>query len=171
MICCIWDFILKNASGISAVAAVAAVFITLWSLHVNRRVEKEKMRPIISVEIVDIQNVYNLVVRNIGLTQAFDIHVTTHPLIRIQLTKDLCEDIPFVKHPIPSLLPGAELKCGFIVGYDALKQISNEMRFHIDLKYQDRYGRHFDEKQIVDVRLTADSVIVKEGRCNDEDRG
>lgn len=171
MVCSVWDFVMKNAAGISAVAAVTAVLITLWSMHVNRRVEKEKMRPIISVEIVDIQNVYNLVVRNIGLTQAFDIHVATHPLISIQLTKDLCGDIPFVKYPVPSLLPGAELKCGFIVGYEALKKVSNEMRFHIDLKYQDRYGRSFDEKQIIDVRLTADSVIVKEGTRGDGSKG
>ena len=159
MVCCnTWGWITHNAAAISAIAAVMAVLVAIWSLHTNKRVEAAKMRPIISVEIVNIRNVYNLVVRNIGLTEAYDLGIGVSPNIRINLPP-VVDDIPFLKYPIPNLLPGGELRCAFIAGYDNLTAISRERRFSFELKYKDRYGAAFSEKVKLDLRLITDAAI------------
>ena len=160
MVCCnVWAWITHNAAAISAIAAVMAVLVAIWSLHTNKRVEAAKMRPIITVEIVNIRNVYNLVVKNIGLTDAYDVGIAVSPNIRINFPPDVVGDIPFLKYPIPNLQPGGELKCAFITGYDNLTAISREQRFSFDLKYKDRYGGAFSEKLKLDLRLITDAAI------------
>ena len=160
MVCCnVWGWITHNAAAISAIAAVMAVLVAIWSLHTNKRVEAAKMRPIITVEIVNIRNVYNLLVKNIGLTDAYDVGIEVSPSIRISIPPDVVGDIPFLKYPIPNLQSGGELRCAFVVGYDNLTAISRERRFSFDLKYKDRYGGAFSEKLKLDLRLITDAAI------------
>ena len=141
MVCCsVWSWIVNNAAAISALAAVTAVFVAIWSLHTNRNLEKAKMRPIITVEIVNIRNFYNLVVRNTGLTAASEVQIHVSPPIRINLSPSVNDDIPFLKYPIPYLQPGGELKSAFIVGYENLKGISKELRFSFKVEYSDSEG-------------------------------
>lgn len=168
MSCCsMWKWIVNNAAAISALAAVIAVFVTIWSLHTNRRFESSKMRPIIAIEIANISNVYNLIVRNIGLTAAYDVKINVSPSIKINLSPTISGDIPFLKHPIPHLQAGCELRSAFITGYDSLKKISNELRFSFDVEYVDSYGKRFSEKQKLDVRLIEDSAVLKEAGFKD----
>ena len=168
MSCCsIWNWIVNSAAVISALAAVAAVLVTIWSLHTNKRLEKAKMRPNVIIAIVNSGNVYNLVVRNTGLTAALDVKVHVSPPIRIDLSPSVKGDIPFLEHPIPYLQPGGELRSAFIAGYDNLKGISNELRFSFDVEYVDSYGERFSEKQKLDVRLMEDSAVLKGSSVKD----
>ena len=120
------------------------------------------MRPIVSVEIVNIENVYNLIVRNTGLTAAFDVKINVSPPMRINLNTTLNGDIPFLKYPIPYLQSGGEFKCAFIAGYDNLKRISKELLFSFEVEYSDRDGGKFNEKQNLDVRLIAEAAVLRE---------
>lgn len=165
--CSAWSWVTANAAAISAIAAVIAVFVAIWSLHTNRRFEAAKIRPIIAIEIMNVSNFYNLVVRNDGLTAAFDVKIKVSPSIKINLDSVVSGDIPFIKYPIPHLQSGGELKCAFIVGYENLKKISNELRFLFEVKYLDRYGKKFCETQKVDVRLIADAANLKETDLKD----
>lgn len=165
--CSVWSWVTANAAAISAIAAVIAVFVAIWSLHTNRRFEAAKIRPIIAIEIMNVSNFYNLVVRNDGLTAAFDVKIKVSPSIKINLDSVVSGDIPFIKYPIPHLQSGGELKCAFIVGYENLKKISNELRFSFEVEYQDRFGKKFHETQKVDVRLIADAAVLKETDLKD----
>lgn len=162
MICCscsVWGWISHNAAVISAVAAVMSAVVAILSLRTNKRIEAAKMRPIITVEIVDIRNVYSLVVKNIGLTEAYDVVIGVSPKIRIMFPPNVNDDIPFLKYPIPNLQPGGDLKCAFVTGYDNLTAISIDKRFSFDLKYKDRHGKEFKEKLKLDLRLITDAAI------------
>ena len=59
------------------------------------------------------------------------------------------------------------MKCAFIVGYENLKKISTELRFSFEVKYLDGFGKEFRETQKVDVRLIADSAVLKETDLKD----
>ena len=173
-VCGIWEWFRDNNSSLSALTGIvaalskgAAVWVAVLGMRISKRVEEAKMRPIMVVKIANFSGVYHLIVRNIGLSTAFDINVNISPRLEIDLSQGIRGEVPFLKYPIPQLEPRAELKCGFIQGYENLKERSRELRFSYDAVYKDSLDNVYNEHGKIDLRLIEDAAFRKETSLQD----
>ena len=146
---------------ISACAAVASCVVAIWSLVINKQIESRTVRPIVAVDIENASGIYSVIVKNSGLIAARNVRIAFHPPILIRLSKDICGPVPFIENPIPTLLPGSSYSCG-IANHEGLYKFSAELRFTVDVNYENTDGKLFRETVKLDVRAIADSAIVRE---------
>jgi len=149
------------AAVVSACAAVGSCVVAIWSLVVNKRIEGRTVRPIVAVDIENVSGIYCVVVKNNGLIAARNVRIACHPPISIRLSNDVCGPVPFIENPIPTLLPGSSYSCG-IANHEELYKLSAELRFTVDISYENTEGKSFSETAKLDVRSIADSAIVTE---------
>jgi len=149
------------AAVVSACAAVGTCGVAIWSLIVNKRIEGRTIRPIVAVDIENVSGIYCVVVKNNGLVAAWNVRIVFHPPISIRLSADVRGPVPFIENPIPTLLPGSSYSCG-IANHEELYKLSAELRFTVDISYENADGKFFSERAKLDVRSIADSAIVKE---------
>ncbi|MGD8202452.1 hypothetical protein ACQE98_17560 [Ornithinimicrobium sp. W1679] len=112
----VWHWINENGTGLGGIAAIVTAMIAILALRATQRDSHDRTRPVIIVELQPAEHntdAIDLVVRNYGLSAAFEVQVEFDP--------ELCvpeHDGPYMttyllrryQRPLSLLAPGQELR-------------------------------------------------------------
>lgn len=126
----------------AAIALVAAV-VGFRQLHVAREAREDQIRPFVIVDIAPSPawgNILNLVVENVGLTLARDVHIRFTPELQTSRDQyDLASSV-LIKSGIPSLPPRRRIVTIFDLSHER-KQTDLPMTYNVIVEYSDAYGQ------------------------------
>lgn len=150
---------------LTAVYVIATIIIALMAKHSNKlaqknidtltKLEKERLKPAITAEILADYPFYNIHIVNQGQTTALDIKFEFTPKLCIFLGKSNSEEktekpIGFIKNGIASLPPGGALSS--IIGtYELVTEKCPDLIFHGKVTYRDREGTQYEDKISLDL--------------------
>ena len=131
--------------------------LTSKSIDTTLQLERERTRPLITVEIYLERTLIHLRIKNTGLTIAKNISFSTTPELKICLggqnivpSEEVENDIYFLKNGLRSLSPGAEIQT-IIGSFQRVKSHYKTLRFGGQVNYNDVTGKKYQEDFDIDI--------------------
>ena len=143
-------------TAILAFCAVVSLVVSGMALKLSQKNVKKAFRPVINVTVEWRENLFWLVVRNLGKTAAGNIQMKISPTPKIKFGM-IDEPIPFVIRPLPLLQPGEHYECAF-ANENSLIKMSAEMRFKGKVYFEDMSGEKLTDKIDIDARIVFESM-------------
>jgi len=149
--------VLAVLTGIYVLATIVLVLLSYRQFRFALALERQRNRPVVSIDLQPDGPFLNLAVKNFGLTSAADVKIEVTPQIRAIHGKradkswEESKPIPFLSNGIVMLPPGKEIK-GLVGFRTHVRQHNPEMIFRGTISYSDAPGRtKYFESFVIDL--------------------
>ena len=137
---------------------IVYAYLTYHILKANQSQIKASVRPYVHFDLMTKGALVEAVLKNTGVTGAFDVSVNVSPKIESSLRGER-QKACLTSFPVSMLSSGRELReC--LCSLDELKKQSPEMAFSGTIKYQDAAGKIYNEPFRIDLSDVQNMVYI-----------
>jgi hypothetical protein len=150
----------QNAGFVSAILTFSYVAATIWlvllsrrQLHLALQLERDRLRPVVIIDLVVELPLVHLSIKNFGPTTARDVKIQVTPPIQSVYganpsgSYERAEPIPVLENGVPMLPPGKEIR-GLVGQWTHVNSYNPTMRFIGEISYWNTEGRSFYREPI-----------------------
>jgi len=149
------------ATIVLTVVAIRGASISRQTLEATERLERERSRPYVTVNLVNQpRGVIQMVVENFGKTAAYDVKIQTTPEILIlhggegvHPPAESEDPHPFIRHGIPFLPPRMLQKNVIALSFKRFKAKYESKRFEGSVSCQDKDGHRYTDPLVIDLSI------------------